>query len=244
MKDYYAQLSGDVRRLKDLLYSYVSIPEAFPHVLNGDAVRKVATAVRDAGASSSNFWYSMQKIYDYITKNIDYASAIEMPYISTYWYVSYEGREYVTRFYDEIKTVQNYVQTPELSLNIKQGDCDDQAILAYAMIKYYMKYVYGKEYKLYLASIEFSSGKRHLAVILPVEGGELCIMDPAGNYLTKSGGFIASKAALSELQAYSNYWSSDAGSITYMVLYKVNVVDGSYSTFASGTIRQVAAAFG
>jgi hypothetical protein len=243
MMNYYMRLSGDVLKLKDLLYSYCCIPEAFPRVLNDGAIKKTAAAVAAAGTSSSDIWSSIQKIYEYVTTNIKYAKDIEMPYISTYWYVTYEGREYVTRFYDEVKTVQNYIQTPELTLNIKQGDCDDQAILAYAMIKYYMKYVYGTEYPLYLASIEFSSGYCHSAVILPVQGGEICIIDPAGNYLTKSGGVIASKAALPELQTYSNYWLHDAGSITYILLYKVNVIDGSYTVFANGTISQVAAAF-
>jgi len=243
MMSYYMGLSSDVLRLDDLLDSYRSIPDAFPRVLNDGAIKKTATAVAAAGTSSSDIWSSEQKIYDYITANIKYASDIEMPYMSTYRYVTYEGNEYVTGFYDEIKTVQNYVQTPELTLEIKQGDCDDQAVLAYAMIKYHMKYVYGTEYNLYLASIDFSGGSGHLSVILPVQGGELCIIDPTGNYLTKSGGVITSKAALSELQAYSDYWSSDAGSITHMVLYKVNVVDGSYTVFTSGTISQVAAAF-
>ena len=243
MMSNYMRLSSDVLKLKDLLYSYCSVPEAFPRVLNDGAIKKTTTAVAAADTSSTDIWSSIQKIYDYITANIEYTNDVEMPYIFTYWYVTYEGREYVTHFYDEMKTAQNYVQTPELTLNIKQGDCDDQAVLAYAMIKYHMKFVYGTEYNLYLAHIDFSSGKSHLAVILPVQGGELCIIDPAGNYLTKSGGEIASKVALSELQAYSDYWSSDAGPITHMVLYKVNVVDGSYTVFANGTISQVAAAF-
>ncbi len=63
------------------------------------------------------------------------------------------------------------------------------------MIKYYKKYVYGTEYSLYLAHIEFSYDTAHLAVILPVQGGDVCIIDPAGNYLTSSWYTIDSKPA-------------------------------------------------
>jgi hypothetical protein len=54
---------------------------------------------------------------------------------------------------------------------------------------------------------------------------------------------ITSKEALSELQAYSNYWSDTTGAITNMALYKINVTDGSYTLFANGTISQVVSKF-
>lgn len=243
MKEYYGNLSNDVLKFKNLIYSYIGIPEAFPRVLNEDAIKKTSNAVINAGVVPSNLWVSIQKIYDYITTNIKYAYDIEMPYISTYWSVTYDGKEYVTKFYDEVKTIEQYVQTSELTLKIKQGDCDDQAILAYAMIKYYMRYINGTEHDLYIALIKFSKGDGHLSVILPVQGGKLCIIDPAGHYLTKSEDMITSKEALSELQAYSNYWSDTAGAITNMALYKINVTDGSYTLFVNGTISQVVSKF-
>ncbi|RZN57104.1 MAG: hypothetical protein EF809_01540 [Candidatus Methanomethylicota archaeon] len=243
MKEYYGNLSNDVLKFKNLIYSYIGIPEVFPRVLNEDAIKKTSNAVINAGVVPSNLWISIQKIYDYITTNIKYAYDIEMPYISTYWSITYDGKKYVTKFYDGVKTIEQYVQTPELTLKIKQGDCDDQAILAYAMIKYYMKYINGTENDLYIALIEFSKGDEHLSVILPVQSGKLCIIDPAGHYLTKSEDIITSKETLSELQAYSNYWSDTTGPITNIALYKINVTDGSYTLFANGTISQVASAF-
>jgi hypothetical protein len=46
-----------------------------------------------------------------------------------------------------VETIANYVQTPEWTLTQKQGDCDDQAALEYAMLRYYNKYIAGTDYK-------------------------------------------------------------------------------------------------
>jgi len=199
MMDYYMTLSDDVKSFQDLLFSYTYVPDAYPRVLNDAAIRKTSSAVVSAGVSSTDSWDSYQSIYNYITSNVAYAYDTEMPYIDSYWYVEQDGYEYVTRFYDEVEVCRNMIQTPELTLDIMQGDCDDQAVLAFGMVQYYREYVYGTIYLLYMAHIDFSDGSSHLAVFLPVEGGELCIIDPAGNYLTMSGGSITSNAALSEL---------------------------------------------
>ena len=160
-----------------------------------------------------------------------------MPYI-TISYVDVNGHTYAYKI--DVSTFQKYIQTPKLTLEIKQGDCDDQAILVYAMIKYYMKYVVGTEYTLYLAEITFNNNEGHLAVFLPVQGGELYIIDPAGHYLTSTFlGTITSQPAYQELQSYSNWWSSEGG-IKRIVLYEVNIVDGSYTIVEQGNISQIA----
>jgi len=241
----YAKVSGEIQDLSRTLTSYASLAESFPRVLNDAAVREVAGAVASAGvrkiSSESELWSSYQLVYSYITSNIRYAEDVDIPYISSYQYVSYGGRTYVTDI-GSISTVRNYVQTPALTLSIKQGDCDDQAVLAYAMIKYCSKYLYGVDYDLYIASVHFSKGSGHVAVFVPVRGGLLCVFDPAGRYLTTAFGIITSKPALSELQAYSSYWSS-AGTITRIALYRVNVSDGSYTLVKEGIVSEVASAF-
>ena len=237
LSSYYKGLSQNVSDLYDFLYSYSSIPEAFSRTLNEVSVNEVSSVVLSVTGSSSGLWSSCQKIYDYITLNIEYVNDIDMPYPSTYWHINIDGFDYIINF--SITTCRNYVQKPSLTLEIKQGDCDDQAVLAYAMTKYYMKYIGGTVYRLYIAFIDYSDDTAHLAVILPVQGGNVCIMDPAGNYLTSSMGTITSKPAQSELQAYSDYWSS-TGSIKYIKLYDVSIQDGNYSIAAEGTINQIA----
>lgn len=242
LQDAYSHLSNDVSSLNDFLRSIAFIPDAFKRTLNNAAIREIAEAVNSAGVSRTDHWSSYQRIYNWITSNIKYVCDVETPYLNVLWSALLDGKHsYVTDF--NISMFKNYVQTPKLTLEIKQGDCDDQAILAYAMIKYYMKYVSDVEYALYIASITFNSGSAHLAVFLPVHNGQLCIIDPAGNYLTSTWwGSITSNPATSELQSYSNHWSSQGG-INKMVLYNVNVADGSYTVIAEGNISQIASIF-
>jgi uncharacterized protein (UPF0333 family) len=153
LSSYYKELSKNVSSLYDLLFSYSFVEEAFSRTLNEEEVKKVSSAVWSATGGSISFWEGCQKIFNYITSNINDANDVDMPYISSYRYINIDGFDYITSF--KTSTIRNYVQTPKLTLEIKQGDCDDQAILAYAMIKYYMKYIVGTEYLLYIARIEF-----------------------------------------------------------------------------------------
>ena len=239
LSSYYKELSQNVLSLNGLLLSYTSLEQAFSRTLNEEAVNEVFSTVNSATGGSTSFWPSIEKIYNYITSDVKYANDVDMPYISSYNHTNIDGFDYIISF--ETSTVRNYVQTPKLTLEIKQGDCEDQAILAYAMIKYYMKHVVGTEYSLYIASIEFSDGSEHVAVFLPVRGGNVCIIDPAGSYLTKEYGEIATKPAQQELQTYSNYWSSSHGSMKSLTLYDVSVIDGSYKVVAEGDLSQIMA---
>jgi hypothetical protein len=243
----YSQLASECIQLNDTITymihtmnSYGLAKEAMPRVLSSYAVSATSSAVYDAGVSKSDFWGSIQKIYEYIRPpNVDYAQDIEVPI----WYVGetirLDDRTYIysVQYYNR----WDYIQTPELTLKIKKGDCDDQAVLAYAMIKYYMRSVYGTDYALYMAYVAFSGGGAHMAVVMPVQGGNICIIDPAGHYLTSTWyGRITSRPALEELQRYSNHWASQGvGSIKYMELWSIGL-DGSPSVVAKGTIEEVA----
>lgn len=241
----YAKLSGSVEAAMDYILSYTSLTEAFPRTINDREVKATASAVSSAGVTASNVWTSYEKIYNYIKSRITYAHDVEVPYISRIQYVSLpdaSGRSW-SQYAESASTgaFQNYVQSPSQTLSLEQGDCEDQAILAYAMLKYYMKYVHGTEYSLYLARIEFNSADSgHLAVFIPVQGGNLCVLDPAGSYLTRSWGSIASKSAAQELSSYSAWWSGEGG-IAKITLYSVGATTGSYYVAAEGTLSQIAA---
>jgi len=239
MLQYYTSLSGNVSTLYEMLYSYTDIQSSFPRVLNNDAVTRIADTVKDVTGSSNDSWPAYQKIYNHIVASIKYVDDIDMPLISDYWYTDQSGYSYITSF--SLDTVRNYIQTPALTVEIGQGDCEDHAVLAYGMIQYYRNYILGAFYSLYIAEITFSDGTGHMAVIMPVSGGKICVIDPAGKYLTTTSGTIDSKAALVELQGYSSYWAASVGTIMHMKLYNVDISDGSYEIAAEGTINQVAA---
>lgn len=233
-----SELSNDVDILNEVLNSYCKIPEAFKYVLNEEEVNKIGSTVSSITEDSQETLDACDEVYKYITDNIDYVHDIEFPYVINYHRTSINGTEYITSF--TMGSTTNYIQTPEFTLENEQGDCDDQTVLTYAMIKYYEREVHGIEHTLYIADIEFLRGSSHLAVFLPVQGGHLCILDPTGHFLTSQYGSITSKEAASELENYSDLWSSTEGEITHIDLYDVSVVDGSHTIVASGTLRGIA----
>jgi len=232
-----SELSNDVDILNEVLNRYCKIPEAFKYVLNEEEVSKIGPTVASITEDSQETLDAYDEIYKYVTNNIDYIYDIEFPYVINYHRTSINGTEYITSF--TMGSTTNYIQTPEFTLEKEQGDCDDQTILAYAMIKYYEREIHGTEHTLYIADIEFLRGSSHLAVFLPVEGGRLCILDLTGHFLTTQHGSITSKDAASELENYSDWWSSTEGEITHIDLYDVNVVDGSHTIAASGNLRGI-----
>ncbi len=233
----YIELSNDVQGFEELLRSYCILEESFSRVLSSNEVNKVSSIVSSI-TRASDTWYSVESIFDYIVDNVVYVNDISLPYIQTYQHTSIDGDDVITSF--TTNTRSEYIQTPQLTLDIEQGDCDDQAILAYAMIGYYNKNIHGTEYNFYIARIVFSEGVGHVAVFIPVQNGEVCIVDPTGHYLTTTSyGSITSKDASSELQKYdTNVWSDKP--ITNIELYKVNVTTGTPTSVKSGTLYEIA----
>ena len=204
---YLSDLTRDVKNFNELLYTYCVIPECFERVLNNIEVNKINEKVSDVTKNTQEYWTAYERIYYYINNNINYVSDVEFPYISYNRYITIEGQEVNKGFNTD--SILNYIQTPDFTIEYEQGDCDDQAVLVYAMIKNYERNIYGSEFRLFFACLEFKDGVAHACVFLPVEGGHLCIIDPAGHYLTSRYGGIASKIASTELKSYLDKWSYD-----------------------------------
>ncbi|MEM1843541.1 MAG: hypothetical protein QXD75_03355, partial [Desulfurococcaceae archaeon] len=122
----------------------------------------------------------------------------------------------------------------------RQGDCEDQAILAYAMIYFYLGYVRGEKVvdKLLFAIIDLNSGRKHAAIIM-LNKNDVIIVDPGGKYITRSGlSKVFPRGIYEELINYSNYWFEEGG-IAYMHLYRVDVENGTYQKVAGGDILAV-----
>jgi hypothetical protein len=232
-----SELSNDVDILNDMLNRYCKIPEAFKYVLNEEEVNKIGATVTSITEDSTEILEACDDVYKYVTNNIDYVHDIDFPYVINYHRTTINGTEYITSF--TMGSTKNYIQTPQFTLEKEQGDCDDQTVLAYAMIKYFEREIQGIENTLYIADIEFLRGSSHLAIFLPVESGRLCILDLTGHFLTSQYGSITSKEAASELENYSDWWSSTEGEITHIDLYDVDVVDGNHTIAASGDLRGI-----
>jgi hypothetical protein len=67
----------------------------------------------------------------------------------------------------------------------------------------YARKVLGRDLVLYQALVVFKSGSAHACAILNAGGGRICVIDPAGHYLTSDGVSATAKPALQELENYS-----------------------------------------
>ncbi|MFN3805476.1 MAG: hypothetical protein ACK4SY_10500, partial [Pyrobaculum sp.] len=173
-------------------------------------------------------WDNILALYLHVVNNVKYARDVPVPIPPTV-------DELISgRFSREFRW--DYVQSPLITLSLRQGDCDDMTILLYAMIKAWQKYVYGKEYTLWLMLIEMNDGIGHAAVASPVEGGRISILDPAGEYYTGTPGRYRSEDPYTELRRYSDRWSDEHGGIKRIVIYNPTtgekVVEGDIYTVA------------
>lgn len=228
------KLNNTLADLADTTMKHCCLPYAFERVLTLNEVNAIASYVREAGVHSNDFWSSLNNIYFWVRWNVKYVHDVDMPVLS------YPSCDQQTRLCNyQVVFYRDYVQTPMFTAMYGQGDCDDQAILIYAMIRYYMIYIYGTDYKLWLAIIRLNDGSGHAAVFLPVREGKLTIIDPAGGYLTSTWwGYITSKPVYSELVSYSNHWRNSGG-IKHIILYEVNIYTGEYKIVASGDISSI-----
>ena len=81
---------------------------------------------------------------------------------------------------DRLESYQDFLSLPNETLTRRGGDCEDLAILAYAMLKS----ILGDGEQVYIVQI-CSGGRCHVAVIYKV-GDKVMAIDPAGSYVTNA----------------------------------------------------------
>jgi len=217
---------------RSYLLSYIFLEESIKRVLCSSEISKLIPLIRSIVSNPKDLWGSIWEIYAYIRRSIVYVRDPPIPIPPPAWRL--EKGTYIN------ETLDSIILSPSETLNLKQGDCEDQAILLYAMIKAYWKHIYGKELLLWLMHVTFYDGSRHLAVALPVlanGGRELTILDTAGRYYTGTPFRLTSNNPYTELKKYSE-WFMEYGGIKTVTIY--NVVDGVLVEVASGGIYEVA----
>lgn len=211
------------------------IPDAFTNTLVHSRIVQLAPFVYRAGVDPGDFWLSVQRIYNWVRRNVAYVHDTPLLTVRTE-----TCDPEINLCYYEFAEVQDYVQDPVFTAYYGQGDCDDQAILVYAMVSYYTTYIYRGNITMWIAIIELGNRLGHAAVFIPSYGGRLTILDPAGAYLTTNWlGYITANPALEELNRYSNYWR-EYGGVTYLELYEIDTRTGGYNLVAKGDIETVA----
>jgi hypothetical protein len=131
--------------------------------------------------------------------------------------------------------VEDFWRFPNETLADKHGDCEDQAILLTSMIRCYFKYCVGTLYRAYAMCIGGpSETASHLAVVIPVAGGEIAILDPAGMYVTGLELFltrwVTARPVEEAINDYLRYWQNSGYAFT-QVCYVFN--EATYKSFNS-----------
>jgi peptidoglycan hydrolase CwlO-like protein len=117
-------------------------------------------------------------------------------------------------------------QFPNETLNLKQGDCEDQAILLCSMIRCYSNYA---TECIWITS----STAAHVGVQIRVSGDKLVIFDPAGEYFSNDGvGNIVFNDFSVAIDDWFTYWVSMGVFSSDVYVYRVfsDYVDIEFSS--------------
>jgi len=225
----YDSLTGNYEEWRAFAETYFSFNESFGRTLSESEISSLVPTVRELTSNPNDWWRSIKQLYDYVAYNIYYVYDEPFPMPPTI-------QELETDTYKN-ETSAEIFMSPDETLELQQGDCDDQAVLLYGLVKAYNKYVYGVDYELWAMVVTFGEDTAHLTVALPMGNGELTIIDPAGQYYTGWPGGLGSNNPYQELEKYSEIWSSYGG-IEYITLYEIE--NGVAHEVASGNIQEVA----
>jgi len=182
---------------------------------NDSSVQQVTNQITGGWSNQSDwneYWTDIKALYNWVVNNVAYRSDGLFPLLPS----SLTGEvDYITEMW----------QFPNETLSLEKGDCEDMAILLCSMIR-----CYSQEHQVECILIT-SSYAGHAALQIPVSGGKIAILDPAGNYYTSDVlGNLVSKDISTEISNWLNYWKPQMG--TDVRVYRV-FADYMDQTFAS-----------
>lgn len=161
----------------------------------------------------NEYWDDLKAMYDWVVNNIEYRSDGLYPNLPN----DPSGN---VDYWDEMW------QFPNETLNLRQGDCEDMAILLCSMIRSYNDMQYETE----CIGIT-SSTAGHLAVQCPVEGYTLVIFDPAGGYYSSDfWGNIVFNDVSTEINNWLDYWKPEMGSDVYVDLVFSDYIQKTFTS--------------
>lgn len=168
----------------------------------------VWSVTRGWDGSESDKWNDWLALYNWVRKNVKYAYDKGTKYIIPLK-ADIAGEERIVDI--KVGWAKDYWKYASETLRDRKGDCEDMAILLAALIKYYNIHYVKINYAYYVFAMTFyNKNSGHAAVLIPVQGGRITILDPAGNYYTSySIGFffkvIYAYTIETELQNYQKH---------------------------------------
>ena len=155
----------------------------------------------------SDYWTDCERLYRWVVNNIAYSYDSYIPIIPK----TLSG---------ELTWGQECWRMPEETLEDETGDCEDMALLLASMLLSYNE----GEYAIWVLGI--SSGETgHLAVAFPVQGGNLAILDPAGNYYTGQYGSLQSESISVAVNNWLSHWQRAMPNAEIVGVFSENIYE-------------------
>ena len=143
----------------------------------------------------TEYWRDFERLYRWVVNNISYSSDSYIPFLPE----TISG---------EFVWSKECWRTPEETLEDETGDCEDMAVLLASMLRSYNEGKYDVWVLKILSSTPEAPG--HAAVAFPVTGGNLTILDPAGNYYTGYPyGTLQSESISVAVNQWLSHWRND-----------------------------------
>jgi hypothetical protein len=152
----------------------------------------------------NEYWNDIKAIWNWVRSNIQYRADGLYPILPA----DPSG---------SVTFTEDMWQLPNETLNIRKGDCEDQAMLLCSMLRC-LNY---KQYWIECVWINSQSGS-HVGVQIPVSGNQLTILDPAGNYYTSDfWGNIINVNVTKAINDWLSYTQSNVGMSSDVYVYRV-----------------------
>ncbi|MEM4440945.1 MAG: transglutaminase-like domain-containing protein [Desulfurococcaceae archaeon] len=230
-------LNESLSKVVGMLRKYCCVPHVLPMVLNEDEVVAMKWYIVNIGVDPRDEWITIERIYSWVRRNIGYISDPRITIVDhRYTCTTVDSDVYCIYDFREVK---DYVQPPTETIRRGGGDCEDHAILVYALLTYYFKYLRGVNYTIWLAFMELADGSKHAAVFIPVREQGLLIVDTSIGFISMVNSTLMPRSPLEELEEYF-YFHLSSGGISSISLYSVNTETGSYKLEVSGGLATVA----
>jgi len=127
-------------------------------------MRTITGGWSEEGKNWYEFWQDLQFMYSWVADNIEDSHDSPTPVLPKFGSGVVDWRMHYWRY-------------PSETISQGIGDSEDQTTLLCSLILAYN----GGKYIAWIIELKSDSAD-HLAVALPVEGQEMCILDPGGNY--------------------------------------------------------------
>jgi len=209
MLNQYASLKGKVNvRLGDTPED----KQSFITPNNSSVSAKVVEITGRYSGDVSELWRDSKRLYSWVVSNISYSYDSYMPILPE-------------NISGGLIWQQDYWRMPEETLEDETGDCEDMAVLLASMLRSYNK----GEYSIWVLLIR-SGELGHAAVAFPVEGGQLTILDPAGNYYTGQYGSLGSSSVSTAVNNWLSHWQNEMPGAEIVGVFSEDVYEEFSST--------------